>query len=201
VRAGGARDGARLERLDVKTCRADRKGLHGLSSGQPAAGHDRRGPALRALAYVISGTAALIREIAAGNPVIVLQNLSLSWAPVWHYAVAIGYDIPADEIVLHTGLNAGERTSMGIFQNTWARAENWGLLVLKPSQLPATAKETLWVEAALGLERAQQPAAAVESYHAALSRWPQNLSAMMGLGNSYYALGTWKARRRRSACH
>jgi len=144
------------------------------------------------LAYVISGTAALIREIAAGNPVIVLQNLGLSWAPVWHYAVAIGYDIPADEIVLHTGLNAGERTSMGIFQNTWARAENWGLLVLKPSQLPTTAKETLWVEAALGLERAQQPAAAVESYHAALSRWPQNLSAMMGLGNSYYALGDLK---------
>jgi tetratricopeptide (TPR) repeat protein len=141
------------------------------------------------LAYVISGTDALIREIAAGHPVIVLQNLGLSWVPVWHYAVAIGYDIPADEIVLHTGLNAGEPTSMGVFQNTWARAENWGLLVLKPSQLPATAKEAEFVEAVLGLEKAQRPAAAVEGYQAALSRWPQNLSAMMGLGNSYYAIG------------
>jgi tetratricopeptide (TPR) repeat protein len=141
------------------------------------------------LAYVISGTAAMIREIAAGHPVIVLQNLGLSWVPLWHYAVGIGYDIPADEIVLHTGRNARERTAMGVFQATWARAERWGLLVLKPGDLPATAEEGGIVEAALGLEKARQPAAAAQSYHAALSRWPQNLPAMMGLGNSYYALG------------
>jgi len=144
------------------------------------------------LAYVITGTDALIREIAAGHPVIVLQNLGLSWAPLWHYAVAIGYDIPADEIILHTGRRARDRTSMGLFQTTWARAASWGLLVLKPGDLPATAKETDTVEAALGLEKARQPAAAVQSYHAALSRWPQNLPAMMGLGNSYYALGDLK---------
>jgi len=144
------------------------------------------------LAYVITGTDALIREIAAGHPVIVLQNLGLSWAPLWHYAVAIGYDIPADEIILHTGRKARNRTSMGLFQTTWARAGSWGLLVLKPGDLPATAKETDTVEAALGLEKARQPAAAVQSYHAALSRWPQNLPAMMGLGNSYYALGDLK---------
>lgn len=141
------------------------------------------------LAYVISGMDALIREIAAGHPVIVLQNLGLSWVPRWHYAVAIGYDIPADEIVLHTGRNARERTPMGLFQATWARAENWGLLVLKPGDLPVTAEEAGGVEAALGLEKAQQPAAAAESYRAVLSRWPRNLPAMMGLGNSYYALG------------
>jgi hypothetical protein len=144
------------------------------------------------VAYVVSGTAALIREIAAGNPVIVLQNLGLSWAPVWHYAVAIGYDLPADEIVLHSGLHAAERISLWVFQHTWARSQNWGLLVLKPGNLPATVEESLWVEAALGLERAKQPAAAVESYRAALSRWPHNPSAMLGLGNSYYALGDLK---------
>jgi tetratricopeptide (TPR) repeat protein len=144
------------------------------------------------LAYVISGTDALIREIAAGHPVIVLQNLGLSWAPLWHYAVAIGYDVPADEIILHTGRKARDRTSMGLFQNTWTRAASWGLLVLKPGDLPATAEESGVVEAALGLEKARQPAAAVQSYHAALSRWPQNLPALMGLGNSYYALGDWR---------
>jgi tetratricopeptide (TPR) repeat protein len=144
------------------------------------------------LAYVISRTDALIREIAAGHPVIVLQNLGLAWAPVWHYAVAVGYDIPADEIVLHTGLSARERTAMGVFQNTWERAANWGLLVLRPGRLPATAQESLSVEASLGLERARQPAAAAESYRAVLSRWPQNLAAMLGLGNSYHALGDLK---------
>ncbi len=144
------------------------------------------------LAYPISGTENLIREIAAGHPVIVLQNLGLSWAPLWHYAVAIGYDTPADEVILHTGLRARERTAMGIFQNTWERAGSWGLLVLNPGRLPATASESLSVEAAVGLERARQPAAAVASYRAVLARWPLNLAAMLGLGNSHYALGDWR---------
>ena len=55
------------------------------------------------VAYVISTPDALFREMAAGYPVIVLQNLGLSWVPVWHYAVVIGYDIPADDVLLHSG--------------------------------------------------------------------------------------------------
>jgi tetratricopeptide (TPR) repeat protein len=144
------------------------------------------------LAYVISGTESLIREIAAGHPVIVLQNLGLSWIPVWHYAVAVGYDSTRDEVNLHSGLNAWQRLSMPVFQNTWSRAQDWGLLVLKPGELPATAEEGKFVEAVLGLEKAKQPAAAVDGYRAALNRWPHNLPAMMGLGNSYYALGDLK---------
>jgi len=159
--------------------------LHGSMEPAMIAGARRSGR----LAYVIHGTDALMREIAAGHPVIVLQNLGLSWVPVWHYAVAIGYDIPADEIILHSGLDARRRTSMGVFQNTWARGESWGLLVLKPDELPATATEADFLQAAIGLEKAQKPAAAIESYYAALSRWPQNMPAMMGLGNCYYALG------------
>jgi hypothetical protein len=144
------------------------------------------------LAYVISGTEALIREIAAGHPVIVLQNLGLSWIPVWHYAVAVGYDTAGDEILLHSGLDARQRQSMPVFQNTWARAEYWGLLVLPPGELPATATESRFVEAVLGLEKAGQPEAAVRGYRAALNRWPRSLAAMMGLGNSHYALGDLK---------
>jgi len=157
------------------------------------------------LAYVISGTESLIREIAAGHPVIVLQNLGLSWIPVWHYAVAIGYDIPADELILHSGTAARKRTPLRLFENTWARAEDWGLLVLNPGELPATAMEGKFVEAVLGLEKAKQPAAAVEGYRAALNRWPHNLAAVMGLGNSYYGLGDLKnseaAFRRAVALH
>ena len=141
------------------------------------------------LAYEISGTQSLMREIAAGHPVIVLQNLGLSWIPFWHYAVAIGYDTPADEVILHSGADACKRTALRVFENTWARANNWGLLVLNPGELPATAEEGKFVEAVIGLEKAKQPAAAVDGYRAALSRWPENMAAIMGLGNSYYALG------------
>jgi hypothetical protein len=162
--------------------------LHGSLQPAMIAGARRSGR----LAYVIHGTDALMREIAAGHPAIVLQNLGFSWVPVWHYAVVIGYDIPADQVILHSGLDARRRTSMGVFQNTWARGENWALLVLKPGELPATATEAGFLQAAIGLEKAQQPLAAIESYHAALSRWPRNMPAMMGLGNCYYALGDLK---------
>jgi hypothetical protein len=145
------------------------------------------------LAYVISGTEVLIRELAAGHPVIVLQNLGLSWIPVWHYAVIIGFDLPSDEIILHSGRNAGERVAMRVFQNTWGRAQDWGLLVLNPDELPATAAEEKFVEAVLGLEKAKQPAASVQGYLAALNRWPQSLAAMMGLGNSYFAMGDYSS--------
>jgi hypothetical protein len=44
------------------------------------------------LAYLITGPDSMFEEVAAGHPVIVLQNLGLSWYPVWHYAVVVGYD-------------------------------------------------------------------------------------------------------------
>ena len=47
------------------------------------------------LAYPIRGTMdALLGHLAAGDPVVVMQNLSLPIYPMWHYAVAIGYDLP-----------------------------------------------------------------------------------------------------------
>ncbi len=141
------------------------------------------------IAYVIRGMEALLREVAAGHPVIVLQNLGLSWAPAWHYAVAIGYDVPRDTIILHSGLKARKDTACRVFQNTWSRSGEWGLLVLDPGELPATAEEVKFVESVLGLEKAQRFAEARQGYQTALARWPLNFAAMMGLGNSDYALG------------
>jgi tetratricopeptide (TPR) repeat protein len=46
-----------------------------------------------------------------------------------------------------------------------------------------------YISAVLGLEKAHQWRAAIEGYKTALARWPGSLSARMGLGNSYYALG------------
>ena len=46
----------------------------------------------------------LLTEVAAETPVIVLQNLGLSWYPVWHYAVVVGYDLDQQQIILRSGL-------------------------------------------------------------------------------------------------
>jgi len=141
------------------------------------------------VAYPISGPEAMLEEVAAGHPVIILQNLGLSWYPVWHYAVVVGYDLELGIVLLNSGVTSRKRLSQRVFDNTWARGGYWGLLVLPPSLLPATATEHNYVSAVLGLEKARQWQAAIEGYNTALVRWPNSLSARMGLGNSYYALG------------
>lgn len=145
------------------------------------------------IAYPISGPKAMLMEVSAGHPVIVLQNLGLSWFPMWHYAVVIGYDLNAGFVILHSGDMPRKHLSLRVFENTWARSNRWALLVLPPSDLPVTAVEDQFVSAVLGLEKAGRWDAAVEGYKAALNRWPGSLGALMGLGNSYYELGDNKA--------
>lgn len=141
------------------------------------------------VAYPLADMEALLTEVAAGHPVIVLQNLGLSWYPIWHYAVVIGYDRTEETVILHSGTNARESLSWRVFNNTWARSDYWGLVVLEPTQLPATAREKSYLEAVLGLEKARQWQAAVAGYKTALVHWPHSLPALMGLGNSLYAWG------------
>ena len=144
--------------------------------------HDR-------IAYPIFGLNSIWPEIAAGHPVIVLQNLGLSWIPVWHYAVLIGYDFTDNTVILRSGITERKVMSLDTFDKTWARSDYWGLIVLKPIQLPAIAREKDYLAAVVGLEKSSRFQAAIEGYQTALTRWPRSLTAFMGLGNSRYALG------------
>jgi tetratricopeptide (TPR) repeat protein len=130
----------------------------------------------------------VLREIAAGTPVIVLQNLSLPIAPQWHYAVAVGYDLPAEQIALRSGRTRREVMTLSTFERTWARSGRWAMLALPPDRLPATADARRYVEAAVALERVNA-AAARRAYRSALARWPDNLVAAIGEGNTAYAAG------------
>ena len=148
------------------------------------------------VAYVISSPEELLAEVAAGHPVIVLQNLGLSWAPVWHYAVVIGYDADTGVVTLHSGETNSKETAMRVFDNTWSRSSYWGLLTLPPNRLPATAAETDYTEAVLGLEKARRWPEAIQGYHTAIEKWPDNFHARMGIGNAYYAMGDLPAAER-----
>ncbi|MGB6289239.1 MAG: PA2778 family cysteine peptidase, partial [Desulfobulbales bacterium] len=141
------------------------------------------------IAYPIKGLKELFAEINDNHPVIVLQNLGLKWYPKWHYAVVIGYENSGKTIILHSGMNPAERLSIQTFQNTWSRSDYWGLLVLPPDELPAIVTEEKYLNAVAGLERTGQFETAISAYRSAISRWPQSLSAWMGLGNSFYAQG------------
>ena len=139
------------------------------------------------LAVQVSDVRSLLAEIAAGNPVIVFQNLALAWFPQWHYAVAYGYDLRKREIVLHSGTEARRVTDLYTFERTWARGDYWGLVVLPPNRLPATAEERSVLEAAAGLERTGRLREAASSYSVILSRWRESFPAWMGLGNTLHA--------------
>lgn len=136
---------------------------------------------------------AVLDEIAGGNPVIVLQNLGLSWYPVWHYAVAIGYDLERGEIMLRSGPERRQQLPLRTFERTWARSGYWALLALPPAHLPRSTDIDRYLAAAVELEQTRQTAAARKAYTTALTRWPDNFNIRMGLGNSAYALGDFAA--------
>jgi len=141
------------------------------------------------LAYPLAPQLAdILYEVSAGHPVLVFQNLALSWYPQWHYAVVIGYDLQNRTITLHSGVEAEHRTSLSTFEHTWVRAGSWAMLVLPPGKLPARAEEVRLIKATAILEQAKQPQAAIMAYEAALKRWPDSIVARMGIGNSYYTL-------------
>lgn len=140
------------------------------------------------IAYPITGSEALLAEVSAGHPVIVLVNLSFFWYPKWHYAVVIGYDQQQGEVTLHSGLTAREVLSSWTFMNIWQRSEYWSLMVLPPDRMPNGVEEEDWLAAVAGLENAGQWQAAAIGYATALKRWNASFVAWMGLGNSKYTL-------------
>jgi len=132
---------------------------------------------------------ALLRELQAGHPVVVLQNLGLSFAPAWHYAVLIGHDRARDELVLRSGLTERETMPLATFEHTWARSGHWAMVALLPGELAATADERSTLDAALAFERVAAPASSARVYQAMLQRWPASLAAAIGLGHARLKLG------------
>lgn len=133
--------------------------------------------------------APLLREIAAGHPVVVLQNLGLDVLPVWHYAVVVGYDLVREEVVLRSGVVRRELMRMSVFEHTWVRAGSWGFVVLAPGHWPVTAELPAVEEACIGFERTAPAELALRAYASAAQRWPGSLALTIGLGNSAFAAG------------
>jgi predicted Zn-dependent protease len=136
---------------------------------------------------------ALLRELAAGAPVVVLMNLGLSFAPLWHYAVAVGYDADAQVVILRSGPERRQLLPWSTFEHVWSRSGHWGMLALAPGRLPAAADEASVTQALVAFERVAAPDAARDAYRAALARWPASLTLRVGLGNALYANGEKQA--------
>jgi tetratricopeptide (TPR) repeat protein len=134
---------------------------------------------------------ALLTEVSAGNPVLVLQNLALDLAPQWHYAVVVGFDLEKGEVILRSGLQARHHTAMQTFELTWARSQYWGIVITEEDKLPATASAEQYLNAIIHLENtriADRGLQANRAYRTAIKRWPNHFILQMGLGNNAYQL-------------
>jgi hypothetical protein len=129
----------------------------------------------------------MMREIAAGNPVIVLQNLGVSDG--WHYAVAMGYDYEDGKLLLRSGEEKRQEMMFAVHEFVWMRGGYWAMVVVPPDRIPATADENRWLASITALERAGGTRPARTAYGNFLRRWPANVNAAVGLANTHYALG------------
>lgn len=141
------------------------------------------------LAVEISSFPDLFAEVAAGNPVIVFQNLGLNWAPKWHYAVVVGYDLEQKRMMLNSGELDRMTMPFRLFNQTWRRGDYWGLVVLPPDRLPALRDEWTVYRAAAALEKSGRHKAAATAYAKGASRWPKSWIWPFGLGNARYRRG------------
>ncbi|UCG72112.1 MAG: PA2778 family cysteine peptidase [Chromatiales bacterium] len=149
------------------------------------------------LPYLIEpNLGALLAELAAGRPVLILQNLGLGFAPVWHYAVVVGYDTDSGELILRSGTTERRRVPAAKFARSWRASEQWGVVVLRPGELPVAPSRKRYLQAVNALEQAGHADAALAAYLAAAERWPDSANAWFALANAYYAAGQWGAAER-----
>jgi tetratricopeptide (TPR) repeat protein len=142
------------------------------------------------LAYVIKPEpGALFAELASGRPVLVLQNLGVSWLPVWHYAVVIGADPVAETVVLRSGTDRRRVMSYRRFMDSWGRADRWGMVATAVDRIPVSANALDWLTAASAFEQLERLPLAAGAYQAATQRWPQLPLAWQLLGNVRYRSG------------
>ncbi len=132
---------------------------------------------------------ALLAELHAGRPVLVLQNLLVRSVPRWHYAVLVGTDPARNEVILNSGTERGLEVAAPKFLRTWDWAGRWGLLALRPGELPERAEATKYLATVADFGAVAGADAAAPAYEAALKRWADDPRAHLALGNHAYGAG------------
>ena len=138
------------------------------------------------LAYAQRGNMRqLLSLLAEDIPVIVLQNNSIAWLPQWHYAVAIGYDLAAQQVILHTGVTEEHRLNFATFERTWQRGDYWMLVMLPPSQSSAQLEPFIYTKACQDLLDTGQRDAGITALQTAITQWPDYWLPYFLLANHY----------------
>jgi Peptidase_C39 like family len=128
----------------------------------------------------------VLREVQAGNPVIVLQDYGMWPVPYWHYAVVVGFDRETSKVVLRSGEKRRLEIPFPVFEYTWKESGYWAVVTMLPDRTPDTATEDQWLAAVVAMERVSGRDAARTAYASAMHRWPDSLNSAIGLSNVLY---------------
>jgi tetratricopeptide (TPR) repeat protein len=134
----------------------------------------------------------VLREVAAGTPVVVLHGYGVWPLRYWHYSVVIGYDRAESHVILRSGTRERMTMPFAVLEYTWKESARWAMLATRAGRMPVTADES-YVEAIHAMARVAEPRASVSAYREFLKRSPANLSASIGLANALHASGELKA--------
>lgn len=126
---------------------------------------------------------ALFTEAAAGRPVLVLQNLAFGWLPRWHYAVLVGYDAAQHRVVLRSGRTARRLEPLSRFQRSWALADHWAMVLLKPGEIPATGSANRYLRAIVESGSVLPIAVVSKALQTGAENWPGNADLHFALAN------------------
>lgn len=139
--------------------------------------------------YVLAPRYAdLLREVAAGNPVLVLQDVGM-FTTNWHYAVVNGFDYPSGTVYLRSGTRARDEMSFTALERSWIQSGYWAMVAVPPNRIPATATEDAWMHAVLDMAAVADRPSALAGFATALRRWPDNQVAAVGQANQLHAQG------------
>lgn len=132
---------------------------------------------------------AVVAELEAGRPVLVLHNYGLPFWPRWHYAVVVGYDAARDRFILRSGRKQRQEMRTRHFMVFWHHAGRWAQVVLRPGETAANGDARTYLESAADFERGAPPAEVRAAFDAAVKRWPTDPVALVGRGTAEYRLG------------
>jgi tetratricopeptide (TPR) repeat protein len=130
---------------------------------------------------------SILKEVAAGHPVLVLQNLGYGFYPFWHYSVIVGYDLAEQQFIMRSGEIERLLRPFSVFERTWARSSYWSVVAVPPDVMPKSATQKGFTQAAVALEPKLQPELSAKMYRNGHSRWPQSYVLLMGQANATFA--------------
>jgi tetratricopeptide (TPR) repeat protein len=103
-----------------------------------------------------------------------MQNLALPRAPVWHYAVVVGYSADENRFVLRSGEEERRQERAARFLRSWDLADRWGFVAVRPGEIPVTSEPDSYMRVLVGAAEQLEPSALGQAYTAALTRWPDD---------------------------